>query len=323
MVEAIRVRLAAPRELPRQTAICIANPLKGLEAWRLFNASFSDKKYTKVDPLRLSIVYGDKVIMPALECELVYGCNLRCIYCSHHNAFRHGMPTKKYLENSFAQWSKKLEPHVFKLLGGEPLLHPDFVEICLMAKKYFENSQIEVTSNGLLLPKITDVEMAKLHGVISCFVLSKHFDTPVYNKNLLKWQERLRKFGILSKIEDSYTKWRKPFKTNEKYEPLFAHSAPDEAYAACLLKPGCHTIEGIGLWRCGIVHHSKAAAEQGVIDGGFLSLQSHRPMHPQNTTREIVDYLTGDAMPECAMCPTIFPHVPSIQIPLRLLRKAQ
>jgi len=50
--------------------------------------------------------------------------------------------------------AKSVEPEIFSLLGGEPLLHPDLLSLIFIAKESGISSKIQVTTNGKLLHKM-------------------------------------------------------------------------------------------------------------------------------------------------------------------------
>jgi hypothetical protein len=94
-----------------------------------------------------------------IETHLVDHCNLNCKGCSHFSPLA---------ENTFA------DIHVFKkdffrlsqlfdnilairLMGGEPLLHPDLILFLKFARSIFKNSQIYLVTNGTLLLKQSDM----------------------------------------------------------------------------------------------------------------------------------------------------------------------
>ena len=45
---------------------------------------------------------------------------------------------------------------IITLIGGEPLLHPNITAFISLSRKYFPKSEIQIISNGLLLPTMND-----------------------------------------------------------------------------------------------------------------------------------------------------------------------
>ena len=52
--------------------------------------------------------------------------------------------------------ARVLAPRVFKLVGGEPLLHPELVELVEVARRAAIAPRISLTTNGLLLPRMSE-----------------------------------------------------------------------------------------------------------------------------------------------------------------------
>lgn len=104
--------------------------------------------------------------MNYIETHLVDHCNLKCRGCSHFSGL--AGPYFKNLseyEDEIRQLAKITNHniHTIRLMGGEPLLHPDVVEFCIVTRQYFPYSQIALVSNGILLPKLTDEQINTLN----------------------------------------------------------------------------------------------------------------------------------------------------------------
>ncbi|GHV19551.1 hypothetical protein FACS189494_01450 [Spirochaetia bacterium] len=90
-----------------------------------------------------------------VEIHIVEHCNLNCKYCSHFSP----LAEEEFLDvESFENDCRRLSEltkkvFVLKLLGGEPLLHPRITDFFDIARKYFKDSPIQVTTNGILLTK--------------------------------------------------------------------------------------------------------------------------------------------------------------------------
>lgn len=88
------------------------------------------------------------------EIDLVSHCNLNCKCCSQFSP----IAEKEFLDISTMKRDFDRLAGLFSneceriyLIGGEPLLHPDIVEIMCLARKYFVKGRISVFTNGLLL----------------------------------------------------------------------------------------------------------------------------------------------------------------------------
>lgn len=99
--------------------------------------------------------YLDKPILHSLETNVMDGCNLNCRGCSHFsNLFERD---EKVSFDTFCKDLKKITENVFvyrfNLLGGEALLNDNIVDYIDYATELMPNTDIELISNGLLIPK--------------------------------------------------------------------------------------------------------------------------------------------------------------------------
>jgi MoaA/NifB/PqqE/SkfB family radical SAM enzyme len=83
-------------------------------------------------------------------------CNLNCIGCSHFSP----LAEKIFLDAAILQRDcerlsglGKNKIKEIRILGGEPLLHPECSELLDIAGKYFNNGTLNVVTNGILLLK--------------------------------------------------------------------------------------------------------------------------------------------------------------------------
>ena len=94
-----------------------------------------------------------------IETHIVEHCNLKCRGCSHFSGL--AQPQFKDLD-TFTQEFKQLSKltnqsiNIIRIMGGEPLLHPQVVEFCQIARQYFPTAHVVLVSNGILLGQLTD-----------------------------------------------------------------------------------------------------------------------------------------------------------------------
>ena len=97
--------------------------------------------------------------MNYLEHHIVDHCNLNCAGCSHFSP----LATKWFEDfNLFKADFEQLHNvskgnvQVIRLMGGEPLLHPQFDEFVSFTCELFKQSQIQIVTNGILIEKEFD-----------------------------------------------------------------------------------------------------------------------------------------------------------------------
>lgn len=96
--------------------------------------------------------------LPLLEVHLADQCNLNCKGCAHFsNLARTVFPDAEVFERDVERLSTLFSNITqFFLLGGEPLLNPDFPVFIRIVRKYFPYAQLTLLSNGLLVPSLKE-----------------------------------------------------------------------------------------------------------------------------------------------------------------------
>lgn len=99
-----------------------------------------------------------KPILDYLEFCLTSHCNLCCKGCALFSP----LATPTFLD--ITQHEKDMSRlhtlfdniNLIRLLGGEPLLNPDIIQIIALTKEYFPSSSLHILTNGTLLSKMDD-----------------------------------------------------------------------------------------------------------------------------------------------------------------------
>ena len=97
-------------------------------------------------------------VIPSLEMHTVDYCNLNCAGCVHFSPlFPKETPVfEKRVKDLNTMKNLSSNIVVFSLLGGEPLLNKDIVRYMKESRKIFPNSEIQLITNGLLIPKMSE-----------------------------------------------------------------------------------------------------------------------------------------------------------------------
>jgi len=156
----------------------------------------------------LYIIFGRKIVFPLLrfEVHLADNCNLKCAGCLHFSSLCWEdvrLDTKIY-EKDCKRISELTNGKIIdiRLLGGEPLLHPDVNEFFAITRKYFPLNKsdstgiIDLATNGILLHEQPDNfwESLKKHDIR--IVIS---DYPIEIKTELI-REKASKFNVEVKM---------------------------------------------------------------------------------------------------------------------------
>ena len=81
--------------------------------------------------------------------EITNNCNLNCSFCSKVNREKRYMPKEEF--EKILIKIKDYTDYIYLHVKGEPLLHPDIIEIINLANKY--NLKVNITTNGTLFSK--------------------------------------------------------------------------------------------------------------------------------------------------------------------------
>lgn len=210
---------------------------------QLAAGSFSGKVYgvKKVDFSYVNnlqeCVYPIDIYMPRLsyiEYEVAGNCNLKCKGCTHYS----NIETHQAFGNfdNFRSDLKRLKQlfwgiKIIRLLGGEPLLNPELSEFFIAARSTFPDAKIQVVTNGLLIPKISDGILREMKHYQIEFDITQYLPT-----------SRLRPL-IETRLKESEVKYYMSplvdtFFDRNNYD---GDSDIEESFSNCTSK-GCHFL---------------------------------------------------------------------------------
>ena len=101
-----------------------------------------------------NILVEDKILLNEIECDITNKCNLNCKGCGHFSPLYENdnwFMDVEQIKNDLKRLSSIFKLNIFKIMGGEPLLHPQIKEICLIVKKYIPEGHVWIVTNGILL----------------------------------------------------------------------------------------------------------------------------------------------------------------------------
>jgi organic radical activating enzyme len=100
----------------------------------------------------------NKIKVPFLDVPIIRSCNLGCGGCLtfSDNKKIKGLVNIEDSREWLEFWSSKLEPKAVTVFGGEPLLHPQFVEWCHTLKSYWPEAELRINTNGYYLDRLAD-----------------------------------------------------------------------------------------------------------------------------------------------------------------------
>lgn len=187
-------------------------------------------------------VIDGKIVTRSLEAHVVDHCNLTCAECcslSPHLPRWQVEPA--HLADDLARAARVLAPGVFKLVGGEPLLHPELVELVHVARRSGIAPRISLTTNGLLLERTPD----SLWKAIDAFTISLYPRPALDAGARAEIEARAAQFDVALnwKRQDDFVVMNR----------LAASTDDDELrslFADCWIRERCHMVRAGRFYTC-------------------------------------------------------------------------
>lgn len=232
-----------------------------------------------------------------IEVHVTEHCNLNCAGCSHFSS----LAGEEYLApEQFEKDLRRLAEltrrfYTIKLLGGEPLLHPRITDFFALARKYFPDTPVQLTTNGILLLKQNDAfwESCKANNIV--ISISQY---PIkLNKTEIK--KRARAYRVKLEFTGSTAENRMC------KMPLDLSGGQDtqKSYRKCAISWGCCvTLRDGRIYTCCTAAHIKFFNEcfsQNLRAGEKDSVD----IYAVRSKEEIIDFL-AKPFPFCRYCKT-------------------
>lgn len=244
-------------------------------------------------PPRLEHAYrvvGGRVETRSLEAHVVDHCNLTCAECcSLSPLLPPRITSPDVLAQDLALAAKVLAPRVFKLVGGEPLLHPEIVELAAVARRSGIARIVSLTTNGLLLPRMPDA----LWDELDALTISR-YPTPALEPSLvaeIEIKAARSNVRLNWKQQDAFVTMSLP-RRRDADDPETA-----AVWSRCWLRERCHLLSGGRFYTCTRpVHLQTLLGPADDLSGDGLPLDGCSPT-------ALLDYLRREPpLSACAHC---------------------
>ncbi len=281
-----------------------------------------------------------KVKVTQIETHVTDACNLKCEKCTHFSQEGHsGRETVDSFRAHNEPWSKRLDPRFFLVLGGEPTLNPDLVEILIEARRLWQDAEIRLVTNGFFLhrfPMLAEV----LPGCRIRLDVSIHHDDPRYLAKLQEVKELCAGWGVPIAWRESFRDWKAYYQGEGKDARPFDDKNLQASWGACESK-WCMTIKNGLLYKCPMTAHlqdhvRKFGDDCGTCRGtgdvedyslvpegltvdcpdckgnrksGWAPYLDYKPLEPTCTDAEMAEFTSRKAESCCGMCPANPQHL--------------
>lgn len=257
-------------------------------------------------------------------------CNLTCEGCNRFNNYKFkGFQRWDEYEPIYRQWSQEIALANIAILGGEPLLNPDFFKWLQGINQLWPTARLEIVTNGYRLDSIKDLYNYLLEH------RNVWLNIGIHNKNKKKFIfEKIKNFlkeplkyefdstnkyqehlyitdanGVKIKVEYNWWFHQGALIRNENIFHLHS-SDVEKAHNNCHMKTCHHFIEG-KLYKCGVVALLPKFFEQytnSLSHSDKELMLSYKPLGITNTNEEKINFIENlnNSIPQCKFCPEYY-----------------
>lgn len=226
--------------------------------------------------------------------HVVDACNLACEFCTHYSNFKGpaNIMTIDAIEAEWSQWATVIRPERIHIIGGEPLLNPNIVEIVRLAFRLWTDSAICLYSNGLLLKNHPGIRGALRGGR---YILGLHY----CDDRDRETEKQVRQFffdsGVEVDVVDGDLGWLQFYKFDVDGKPIpYDDGDPRSSWSNCIAaQQGCLVMRHGRLWKCPQVAFADRAGVSHWFDG----------YRPCSINDDIQEWLSREDEHCCSNCP--------------------
>ena len=204
-----------------------------------------------------------RVHVEAFEIHIAEHCNLRCANCCNMSPFVAKLSlTVAEVEAICERMRSVLHADVIKIMGGEPLLHPQIVEIIGVLRRSGVADRVRLFTNGLRLKSMPEA----FWGALDELTISNYTSAPVRPAVLELARQKSRELGFVLNIKEVG-------EFSQVLSPRFVpRPAAETTFERCWLRHRCLIVRGNRFYMC-----TRAAYAPD-----FLARVKHEPV-PEGT----------------------------------------
>lgn len=192
-------------------------------------------------PIRYDIARG-RVQTRSLEAHVVDHCNLTCWGCCSLSPFLPEWTVRpEDLRRDLKLARRVLAPRIFKLVGGEPLLHPRLLECLKITRASGIAPMVSVTTNALLLPRMDDA----FWDLVDALTISLYPKPPLPEEAREAIEARAEENGV-----SLNWKVQREFVDMTRDEREADERITREVWRACWLRRRCHLLRDGWFYTC-------------------------------------------------------------------------
>ena len=268
--------------------------------------------------------------IPYVEFYITNVCNLACNGCNRFNDYNFtGWQRWDDYAEIYQQWSKELIPNSMSILGGEPLLNPDFTKWLIGVTTLWPSTVCRVITNGFQLDRVKNLySMLEKNRKIQLWVgihnklhkkeiinkvinfLTSPCTTKFNNDNpYMEYMDITDSNGITVRIEYNWWFNQGAIISNNGMRTLHS-SDPEKAHNTCNMKTCHHFIHG-KLYKCGVVALLPEFDQQHKLDLSSEDralMQAYRPLTISDSDEFKTKFVKElpNTINQCRFCPEVY-----------------
>lgn len=248
--------------------------------------------------------------IPHLELHVTHACNFSCEGCSHYSNHGHsGSLTLQECEEWLYSWSKRIQPKLFTILGGEPTLNKNLTGIVYMVRMMWPDpyTEIDLVSNASFLHMHPDLPEALVNtdSTLSISIHSKTDKSYVskFKKGYKIAKEWRKNFGVYVQFLDFTSEtWVPQYKGFGKNMIPYEDNNPRKSWEKCISKKAMQLHEG-KLWKCPALAYLPMQSKKYNLDPKWDPYLQYKPLDINCSDEELEEFLNREDEFFCSMCP--------------------
>ena len=260
----------------------------------------SESKLQKNQIVQIEKYMIKQMQQPILEyfvLNILDHCNLRCKGCDHFAAIaEERFVSLEHIEKDLVRMSELMNQQVARIgiMGGEPLLHPELLQILALARKCFPNALLQLVTNGLLLMNQSEEfwQTCKEHNIV---VVNTKYPINLDYDGMIA---RAEKYGVTFEHygntgEKTKTSYKIPLDLNGKQNPR-------SNYLKCHHSNNCALLMEGKFYACTVasnvkIFNKKFGTNLQLVEEDYLDIYKVTDKH------EILRFLSKP-IPFCRFC---------------------
>ena len=252
--------------------------------------------------------------VPHLEWHVTHSCNFTCLGCGHfsNDGYKQNFDLNTIRE-WYLLWNKKIRPRELSMLGGEPLLNKEIVDIIYMTKEVWDvqqDQELELVSNGLLFDKVPNLAKA-LKDTDCILTITRHSDDPNYVRLFDKSIECIKKSGVNYRIYNAPDFWIRVYNGyGENIEPIGSNNYKD-SWDNCPSGQQNFTLLNGKIYKCALMAYLPLQKEKygKKLSSKWNLYLDYTPLSSTNSDSEIFEFFNRKAEKVCSLCPSDCEHM--------------